>query len=942
MRKFLLLAMAFAMTAIGLHAQMMPQLPVIANDTLTRVGKLDNGLTYYIRHNEKPEHVADFYIAQRVGSLQEDDSQRGLAHFLEHMAFNGSEHFKAGDVVEFGRRLGVAFGRDLNAYTSLDKTVYNICNVPTARLSALDSCLLVLCDWSCGLQLLPDEIDKERGVVHGEWAMRSSAMQRLNEKALPLLFPGCKYGERLPIGLMEVVDSFQPQTLRAYYEKWYHPAHQAIIVIGDVDVNRTEQKIREMFGDIRPHSGAAYTEEVTVPDNEQPIMVCDHDKEMPYTVMELMMKSDPLPRQLRATQLSFVQQFVSAMMRSMFNMRMTELAQEPDAPFLQIQMNYGRYCGIAATKDALSVSAVPKEGKEKETLTAMVKELRRLNLYGFTQGEYLRAKEEFLSNKEKAYSNRDKRKNSEHYQRCLSNYLEGYAMPDAETNWQNWQLIAQSIGVDAINQSLKQLVSIDTDKNLVGVCFAQEKDGAVYLTADDMNAVIAQARLENVEAWVDNAKDEPLIKDMPKAGKIVKEKENKTFGYTELTLQNGARVCLKKTDFKDDEVLLRGWAPGGSWLYGEPDFATLKLYNQIVETFGLGGFTNTELQKALAGKQCGLSISLDERYDNVNGHSVPKDVETMLQLLYLYFTAPQLDEKSYTSFMNTVATALKNRDLQPETALSDSLSYYADCANPRFQPLLPQQINQVSATRSLEITRERFAGVGDYVFTIIGNYDEQAIRQLVCQYIGALPGKSKTKTNTRDERTYFSGNVVCDFKKQMETPKPYVVEIYKGDVEHTLKNRVLATFAGEVLQMMLMKEVREDAGAAYSVGASSYISVEPEKSFSMLRVVAPISAPEKVDTALVLIEKCIDELSVKADADMVEKVRKNLLKQADINARQNGTWQGIIESWYVHNMDVSTDYKKIVAEVSADEVSDFLKKRILEYHNKLKLVMRPE
>ena len=942
MKRISLLIFAFALMVSGMRAQMMQQMPAaIPNDTATRVGKLDNGLTYYLRHNERPEHVADFYIAQRVGSLQEDDSQRGLAHFLEHMAFNGSTHFKGNGIIDFTRGLGVAFGKDMNAYTSIEQTVYNICNVPTARRSALDSCLLILSDWSNGLLLLPEEIDKERGVIHGEWAMRSNAMQRLVERNLTQLFPGSKYGERLPIGLMAVVDSFQPQTLRAYYEKWYHPEHQAIIVIGDIDVDHTEKVIKEYFGGIKAHDNAAHVVPVAVPDNDSLICVIDKDKEMQYSMLEFDVKINPVPRELRGTQLSYVYGYSTSMMCSMFNERMNELVREPDCPFLQLSMSYGPYCGMTSTKDALSVIAVPKEGKEKEAMATAVREVRRVKEYGFTAGEFLRAKEEFMSRKEKSYSNRNKRKNDEFYRACLDNYIDGDAMPDAETNYQMWQAVSQLVPLEGVNQFCANMLTIDNDKNMVFICFAQEKDGAEYLTENDVKAIVADARAEKVEAWVDNAKDEPLIAAMPKAGKIVKEKKNDIFGYTELTMSNGARVCLKKTDFKDDEILLSGWAPGGSWQYGAADYGNLKLFNAVASTFGMGNFSNSELEKALAGKQCRVNIGLSNRYNEVSGSTTPKDAETMMQLLYLAFTAPQKDEKTYTTLINTVETVLKNRDLQPETALLDSVTKYLTCDNARFSNVQVADLKNVSADRCMEIAREQFSDAGNYVFTVIGNFDETDMRRLACQYIGALPSKKNVNKETADQRTLFSGNPSCDFMRKMETPKPYVTLYYKGEAEHTLRNSVLASFVGEVLQMKLLKEVREDAGAAYSIKASAYLDTQPEKTFAMLIVNAPISTPEKVDTALMLIDKNLDDVARQTEADMVEKVRTNLLKQADINARKNSTWSGLIEKWYISGIDMMTDYKKIVGEITPDDVSSFLRNNILSHDNRLKVVMRP-
>lgn len=938
MRKLFLLIAVAIVTACGMYAQTMPQL---TTDAQYRIGKLDNGLTYYIRHNEYPKNVADFYIAQRVGSIQEEDNQRGLAHFLEHMAFNGSTHFKGNEIIDFTRSLGVAFGHDLNAYTGIEKTVYNICNVPTTRQTALDSCLLILCDWSNGLLLMPEEIDKERGVVHGEWAMRNNAMQRMVEKNMPQIFPGSKYGERLPIGLMEVIDSFQPQTLRAYYEKWYHPEHQAIIVIGDVDVDHTEKTIKEMFGNIKAHANAAHVTPLPVPDNEQTIYITDKDKEMPYTVLEIEMKADPLPHELRQTQLAYVHKYLTNMICSMFGKRMNELVREPDCPFMQLSLGYGLYGGISSTKDAFILTAVPKDSKDKETLAAAVRELRRIKQHGFTAGEYVRAKEEFLSGKEKAYTNRDKRKNNEFYSACIGNYIDGYAMPDAETTYQLWQAIAQSISLDVINQTIAQAITIDTDKNMMVLCLAQDKEGKENLSKDDMKDIITTTRTEEITAWVDNTKNEPLIKDMPKAGKIIKEKKLENFGYTELTLSNGAKVCLKKTDFKDNEILLRGWAQGGTWQYGEKDYTNMTLFHDITETFGLGNFSNSELEKALAGKQCSLSVSMDNRNNNVSGSSTPKDFETMMQLLYLYFTAPQKDEKTYNTLINMAETGLKNRDLQPETAFNDSIADYMFQGNKRYANIKVDDLKNASLDRCMEIMRDQYSNVNNFTFTITGNFDEQQARQFACQYIGSLPGKGKT-VKTKDERTLFCGNLKCDFKRKMESPKPYMMQAYKGTTEHTLRNSVLASFVGEVLTAKLLKVVREDSSAVYGISASASINAEPEKSYTMLTIYAPISSPDKADLVLALTDRCVKEIAEKADPESVENVRKNKLKQFDINLRNNGTWPGMLKTWYRHGIDSYTDFKKIVNEITPEDVSKFLRDSILANDNKLQIVMRPE
>ena len=932
-----ILTLLFVTIAMAAQAQMMPPMPT---DSATRIGKLDNGLTYYIRHNGYPEKVANFYIAQRVGSIQEEDSQRGLAHFLEHMAFNGSKHFKGDGMIEYLRSLGVAFGADLNAYTSIEQTVYNIDNVPTKRQSALDSCLIVLQDWSNGLLLETEEIDKERGVIHGEWAMHSSAMQRLFERSLPAMYPGSRYGSRLPIGTMEVVDNFNPEELRDYYQKWYHPENQAIIVIGDIDVDHTEKMIKQLFADIKAGPLAAHVQPTAVPDNKEAIYIFDKDKEMQYTIMSLNMKTEAMPREYKGTQMLYVQRYLSSIITAMFNARMAEKALDPDCPYVQMSMGYGMY-NVSKVVDATSVTAVAKDGKEKEAYATMIRELKRVKDFGFTGSEFARAKEEFLSQREKEYTNRDKRKHTEYYEQCVSHFLDGEAMPDAETEYQLWQAVAQQINFDIVNASAKKLITIDCDSNLVSYCFAQEKDGAVYLTTDIMKQTMQDVRAEKLEAWVDNAKDEPLIANMPKAGKIKKESKNSTFGYTELLLSNGARVILKKTDFKDDEILLAATAKGGEAQYGEADYSNLRFFNDAMQTCGLGNFNSTELDKALAGKQASVGISLGLNNRSVSGKSTPKDIETMMQLLYLNFTAKAKDEKAFTTLVSMYETALKNRDLKPETQLSDSIVANLYSHDPRFKNITSDDLKNISIDRMLEIARENFSNANNFTFTFVGNFDETQMRQLVCQYIASLPGKGKAVKHA-EVRKLFSGKVENRFTRKMETPKPYIVQFFKAPVEYNLRNDVLADYAAEVLSMELLKAVREDAGATYNIGASAQMLYSPKQTTLLLSVKTPISEPAKVEPAISIIADCFDKATKTIDPEKVAKVKANFLKSADVNLKRNGYWASVINTFVDKNIDIMTEYKAVVESVTPEDIAAFIKNNIVAPGNFLNIVMMPE
>jgi Predicted Zn-dependent peptidases len=480
---FVAALLMFSTVAMMAQEMQMPSIPV---DPAVRIGKLDNGLTYYIRHNEYPEHVANFYIAQRVGSINEDDSQRGLAHFLEHMAFNGSEHFKGNGIIEFCRSLGVEFGSDLNAYTSIDQTVYRVCDVPTKRATAVDSCLLILKDWSNGLSLEPDEIDKERDVVHNEWRLGEGPSQRMITRSLPKMYPGSKYGERMPIGLMSVIDSFKPQTLRAYYQKWYRPDNQAIIVVGDVDVDHVEAQIKSLFGGIKVDPNAPKVIPEPVPDTPEAIYVFDKDKEMQMSQLIVMMKHDATPDEEKSSMAYLIEDYAKSVISQMMNQRLNEMTQEESCPFFQAFADDSEYL-LSRTKDCFQLIGIPKEGKDMETLQVIYREAKRAREFGFTATEYERAKADYLSGLEKRYTNRDKRKNEEYGDDYRDHYLSNEPIPSLEVLYQTMQQIAPAIPIQAINQLVPELIST-TDSNLVVVEFAQEKEGKVYPTEQDMAA----------------------------------------------------------------------------------------------------------------------------------------------------------------------------------------------------------------------------------------------------------------------------------------------------------------------------------------------------------------------------------------------------------------------------------------------------------------------
>ena len=590
MRLKKIFAAALLLLSVGnATAQQMSPIPVDKN---VKIGHLDNGLTYYIRHNAFPEHVASFYIAQKVGSINENDDQRGLAHLLEHLAFNGTDHFKGNSLQDYLQSIGVEYGRNLNAYTSIDKTVYYFTDVPTTRTSAVDSCMLILKDWSNGISLTKEAINDERDVVHNEYRMRMVGQQLMLERNLPKLYQGDKYGYRMPIGLMSVVDGCKPETLRAYYRKWYRPDNQAIIIVGDVDVDHVEAQIKKLFSGIKVPKNAAKVLSVPVADNDTAIYVIDKNKEQKFDMINIMMKSEAYPDSLKGDMNYLVEGYVRGVVSSMFDARLSELAREENCPFLQASAGMGNYL-ISSTKDAFSISGVAKPGMVKEAYAAMLREAKRVRDFGFTATEYIRAKENFMSSMETMYENRNKMKNEQFTTQYVDHFTDNEPIPSLEDEYKIYQMMVPNIPLEAINGAMKQVIA-ETDTNFVSMVFMKEAEGVSYPTEQQLAQIVKQVRGEKLEAYVDNVKQEPLMATLPQAGSIKKIEENKVLGFKKLTLSNGAKVVLKKTDFEDNEIRFSGTAKVGYSAFQNDPVNAANAFT-VWEVSGLAGFTGNDL-----------------------------------------------------------------------------------------------------------------------------------------------------------------------------------------------------------------------------------------------------------------------------------------------------------------------------------------------------------
>ena len=916
---------------------MMAQQMELSIDEAVRIGKLDCGLTYYIRHNNYPEQRANFYIAQRVGAMQEEDNQNGLAHFLEHMAFNGSEHFNGE-----GHRIDDYLDSKgyNNAYTNFTETVYIINDIPTTSQGTIDSCMLILKDWSHGLLLTDEEIDKERGVIHEEWRLGRDAGERMRNRQLENLFRGSKYAKRDVIGSMDVVDNFPYQVLRDYYDKWYRPDNQALVIVGDIDVDYIEAKIKELFKDVpAPGPDAAVVETYPVPDNDEPIVVIDKDIEQQLSYVGLMFKHDIIEKEQKNDISYVVINYMKNMMSTMLNQRFEEKAQDSECPFIQARAYDTSYLG-ANTKDAFSLTIVPKEGMiEAATQEGMIEALRAAQ-YGFTATEYARAQEEYMSRLERQYNERDKVHNDYYTQKCYRHYLDNEPLMSIEENYELMKMIVPNIPVEAINQLLPQLIRTD-GKNLVVLNFNQEKEGAVYPTKDGLMAAITAAERAEITPYVDNVKQEPLIANMPKMGKIVKESYNETLGYKDLELSNGVHVLLKPTDFKEDEIYMMAQQRGGSSLYGEKDWANCQLFEGVIEYSGLGGFNNMELKKALAGKRVSISQRMHEDMDYVTGSSNVKDLETLFQLIYLQFTDVTKDEKNYNSLLNILDISLKNKDLDPDNVFNDTLNYVTNNYNWRSKPFTIEDIQNLNYDRILEIGKERTANAANYIFEFIGSFDEATIRPLIEQYIASLPAQKGKKSNWVNISDYPKGQTIKHFTHKMETPKTNInISWFNTDMPYTLENSIRANLLGRILSKIFYDKIREDVGAAYSVGAYGFSSLEGDESYTAITAYAPLK-PEFTELAVRIMNEEMLKACETIDAAKLDDFKTVMLKDHETQLKENSYWYSIIGTYANRGLDNVTGYEDIVKAQTPETISAFARE-LMSAGNKVEVVMTPE
>ena len=906
-------------------------------------GKLKNGLTYYIRHNAKEAGLADFYIAQRVGSILEEPRQRGLAHFLEHMAFNGTKHFpgkgKQLGIVPWCETIGVKFGTNLNAYTSVDQTVYHIGSAPIKREGIIDSCLLVLNDWSQFINLEPKEIDKERGVIHEEWRNRRTgmAMQRMMENVMPKIYKGSKYEDCLPIGNMDIVDNFPYQDLRDYYQKWYRPDLQAIVVVGDFDVDMMERKIQKLFGKIKAHKNPAERIYYPVNDNDKMIVAIEKDKEQPIILGHLYMKSETTPDSEKNSVKYQREDYINGLITYMLNGRLSEKKQVANPPFMSATVKNGAFF-VSRTKDAFSLSISCKQDNVLGGVSVAVGEVERARQHGFTQSELERAKKLYLNAAERQLKMEKDYKNSHYVSQCVNNFLEGEPILTPTYNLQLVKLFDGEVSLDEVNSQVGEII---TDKNQVFIMYGPDKDGFVVPSESEIESTVLAAQQKRYDAYQEEQVPATLMAVLPAPGKIVSEKPYGKFGMTEIVLSNGMKVYVKSTDYQADQITMSMRGEGGTSVYGDEDIPNFAFLSGSVTEAGVGDFTATRLRKALAGKSLKLAPSINSEGQRITGTSSVKDLETMLQLAHLYFTAPRKDSMAFEGMMNRNLSLLKNRNASSKVVYNDSLSATLYDHNVRKAPVTVEIAKKADYNRIFEIYRERFSDASNFKTVFIGKVDMAQLRPLLCQYLATLPSTHKAeKSNKANVPQIVKKNEVVKFVHKQETPLANVSVFYTANVPFSPKNDLVLDILTRVLQIAYTDSVREEKGGTYGVGVS--FNLEKEDNPNALLRISYKSDPKRYEELNPVIYKQLLNIADHGPvASSMDKVKKYLKKQYGQMAITNDYWSYVIWHQLDDDADFDKDYCKMVDNLTASDVQK-MAKELLKQNHRVEVTMLSE
>ena len=905
----------------------------IPDDPDVRMGQLDNGLRYYIRKNTKPEDRAELRLAVNAGSMQEDEDQRGLAHFVEHMAFNGSTNFNKNELVDYLESIGTKFGPDLNAYTSFDETVYML-QIRTDDEDKFMKGLTVIEDWAGGISFDNEEIDKERGVVISEWRTRLSPDQRMQKKTFPVMYHNSRYAERLPIGSPDIIQNADYDTFKRFYKDWYRPDLMAVVAVGDFDMDVVESEIKSRFGKLTNPDNPRKREIYDVPNHKETLISIASDKEAPFTQVRVMYKH---PHIKVANINDYRSQLVRNLYNRMLNARLDELKQSASPPFT---FSYSGYGSDVGQMDSYYCFAFCPEGGAQRGLQVLLEENKRVLEHGFVASEMERMKTEMLKNAERGVKEKDKTESRRLAMRYVYNYLDENPIPSAEDALAYHQKFLPTITVDEVNSLAKNWI---TDENRVIVITSPEKENLAIPSEAEVQQILADVEATAVTAYEDQVIDEPLLAKTLSPVAITDEKVLDKIDVTEITLANGVKVVLKSTDFQNDEIQMTATSYGGTSNYSDADYASASNAASVIMEAGLGNFDKTQLEKLLTGKKVNVRPYIGETMEGMRGDASPEDIETMFKMIYLYFTAPRKDETALKSFVSKQGAIYKNLMSNPQYFFMDqTMKIKSNNSIRRGFPTM-EKMDAIDLDRAYQIFRERFGDASDFTFFFVGNFDPAQIKELAATYLGNLPTMD-ADDNWKDLGiTYPKGKIEKDMKKG-EAPKSFIDMTFHGSFDNTPKNRYIFNSMVQIMRIKMRESMREDKGGVYGVRVSGNVDNIPEDKYSINISFNsdPANTKDLIDTAMKDIAKAKEIGAEQKDIDKVKETQK----QSRIkDLKENRFWINQLTESYRRGTDPTKLTVEDLVKASEGLTAEEIKKAASQYFNMdnfIKIVMEPE
>lgn len=904
---------------------------ILPRDPDLKTGVLPNGFTYYIRRNTEPVNRATFYLPMKAGSVLENENELGLAHFLEHMAFNGTKNFPKNALINYLQTNGVRFGADINAYTSFDETVYQL-PLPTDNPEIIKNGLQILRDWAGDILLQTDEIEKERGVIIEEKRTGKGAADRMQKQYLPMLLNHSRFVDRLPIGTEEILLNFKPEIIREFYKKWYRPDLQGLIVVGDIHVDQMEKWIIEKFSDLKNPSSPKERTKYSVPltGSNQFMAVTDH--EQTNTIIQVLIKQE-------ASTFKTVEDFKKSMHKQLFNnmmsARITELSKQENPPFLQGGSSIGNFM---LNVDVASMIAVVKPGELKTGLKAILAEVERVKRFGFTKTELERTRQALMTYYESLFREKDKTHSQVFVNKYLKMFLNNEAAPGPDYDYKFYREHLPLVSLEDVNKLASEYY---TDKNRDILILAPENqkenlpsENIVLQWMDDVSS-------SELTPYNDGVSGKALMSKIPAAGKILKEKEIKSLGIKELTLSNGIKVVLKQTDFKNDEIRFSSYSPGGNSLYSNEDFQSAVNAPGIVASSGVSEFNSIELPKVIAGKMVSISPYISERYEGINGSASPADLETSLQLVHLFFTEPRIDTGIVKGLVSNFKSSLTNRANDPNSVFSDSANALLGNYHPRRTGPTIEKANQISSARAFEIYKDRFADASDFTFFFVGNINEDSVKPLLETYLGSLPSINR-KEKARDLGIRIpSGQIKKVIYKGTED-KAFVQLVFSGDYKYDLKQNLFMNGLEEILKIRLTERLRETEEGVYSPSASVNYNLQPEPRYNVS--IGFSCSPENVDKLIAATVDEIQQLQTKGpDEKDVKKFISEQQRTRQTQLKTNNYWLSYLSGQYKTNGNLNdvSKYDELLKKVSSKDIQKTAKKYLSD-KNYIQLILLPE